>query len=226
MPDAIMIFAAGLGTRMGPLTADRPKPMIKVNDRPLIDHAVDLARGADLSRIVANVHYLPDLLIDHLAPQGVLISDERTEILETGGGLRKALPLLEANPIFTLNSDAVWTGPNPIKTLKAAWDPERMDALLVLVPRSRAVGYTRPGNFLIGPDGRITPGDGHVYTGLQIIRTDHFAAHKKSAFSMWEIWNKMLADQRVFGLIHEGGWSDVGHPEGIPLAENMLNENV
>lgn len=226
MPNAIMIFAAGFGTRMGALTADRPKPMIKVAGRTLIDHALTLAEDAHLARIVANVHYLPDQIISHLAGKDVQISDERDEILETGGGLRKALPLLGEGPVVTLNSDAVWTGDNPINTLLSAWDPEKMDALLALVPRARAVGYTRPGNFLMAADGRLTPGDGLVYTGCQIIRTELVATHSKSAFSMWDIWNQMFDRGRVYGTLHNGGWCDVGHPAGISLAENLLVSDV
>ncbi|KPN62734.1 MobA-like NTP transferase domain-containing protein [Aliiroseovarius crassostreae] len=226
MPNAIMIFAAGFGTRMGSLTATRPKPMIEVAGRPLIDHALSLAEGAGLSRMVVNVHYLPDQLINHLSSKNVAISDERDEILETGGGLRKALPLLGQGPVVTLNSDAVWTGPNPIDTLLRAWDPEKMDALLALVPKERAKGYTRPGNFLMQDDGGLTPGGGLVYTGCQIIRTEQFSTHPKTAFSMWEIWNQMFAKGRVYGAIHTGGWCDVGHPEGIEIAEELLTSNV
>lgn len=221
-----MIFAAGFGTRMGALTANRPKPLIKVAGKPLIDHALDLVRPTPLKKVVVNVHYLPDLLIQHLAPLDIQISDERDEILETGGGLRKALPLLGSDPVVTLNSDAVWTGPNPITALLSSWDPEHMDALMALVPKERAVGYTRPGNFLIDPDGRLTPGDGHVYTGCQIIKTDLFRSHDKAAFSMWDIWNQMFDRNRVYGIVHQGGWCDVGHPDGLKLSENLLKTNV
>lgn len=226
MPHAVMIFAAGLGTRMGALTADRPKPLIEVAGKPLIDHALALVQNAPVTTVVANVHYLPELMIRHLTPSKVQISDERDEILETGGGLRKALPLLGPDPVITLNSDAVWTGTNPITALLSSWDPDRMDALMALVPRDRAVGYTRPGNFLMDEDGRLTPGDGHVYTGCQIIKTDLFASHDKTAFSMWDIWNQMLDRQRIYGLIHHGRWCDVGHSDGITLAENLLKTDV
>ncbi|MEZ5686732.1 MAG: NTP transferase domain-containing protein, partial [Paracoccaceae bacterium] len=133
-PDALMLFAAGFGTRMGALTRHRPKPLIEVAGRPLLDHALDLARGAGVTRIVANTHYLGDQVRHHLAGTGVEISDETEEILETGGGLRKALPLLGAGPVFTLNTDAVWTGENVITRLSQLWDPARMDALLALIP--------------------------------------------------------------------------------------------
>ncbi len=225
-PNTAMIFAAGFGTRMGELTRYRPKPLIEVAGHALIDHALDLVKKAGVERIVVNVHYLPDMLIQHLSGRGVLISDEREEILETGGGLRNALPLLGNGPVITLNSDAIWTGPNPISALLSAWDPKRMDALMMLVPRHQAAGYTRPGNFLMAPDGRLSPGDGHVFTGCQLIRTDLVAQHENGPFSMWEIWNQMLERGRVFGILHPGGWCDVGHPEGILIAEKMLDTNV
>ena len=226
MPNAIMIFAAGFGTRMGALTADRPKPLIKVAGRPLIDHALALAHDAKVGKIVANVHYLPDQMIAHLAPFNIAVSDERDEILETGGGLKKALPLLGSEPVVTLNSDAVWTGGNPISRLKSAWDPTRMDALMALVSREKAIGYTRKGDFILDDDGRLTPGEGLVYTGCQIIKTELVARHSKTCFSMWDIWQSMLDQGRMFGLLHEGAWCDVGHPEGIKLAENLLETNV
>lgn len=226
MPNAIMIFAAGFGTRMGALTADRPKPLIEVAGRPLIDHALDLAKGAGIGKIVANVHYLPGQMISHLAPFDITISDERDEILETGGGLKKALPLLGQGPVITLNSDAVWTGGNPITRLKSAWDPTRMDALMALVPRENAIGYTRKGDFVLDADGRLTPGEGLVYTGCQIIKTELFEQREKSCFSMWDIWQSMLDQGRMFGLLHDGAWCDVGHPGGIKLAENLLETNV
>lgn len=226
MPNAIMIFAAGFGTRMGTLTADRPKPLIEVAGHPLIDHALALAKGAEIEKIVANVHYLPDQIITHLAPFDVAISDERDEILETGGGLKKALPLLGTGPVITLNSDAVWTGGNPISRLKSAWDPARMDALMALVPRENAIGYTRKGDFIQDAEGRLTPGAGLVYTGCQIIKTDLVAQHLENRFSMWDIWQQMLDQGRLFGLPHDGAWCDVGHPAGIKLAENLLETNV
>ena len=169
MPDTVMIFAAGHGTRMGALTAARPKPLIEVAGMPLIDHALDIAFSAGIDTIVANLHAFPDQLAAHLAPRGVRLSHE-PKLLETGGGLRAARPLLGAGPIFTLNADAVWRGPNPLATLSAAWDPDRMDALLLLVPVDRATGHDRHGDFTRGPDGRLARGPGHVSPGAQILR--------------------------------------------------------
>ena len=134
MPDALMLFAAGFGTRMGALTADRPKPLVEVAGKPLIDHALDLAEGVGPLRRVANAHYRADQLAAHLDGRDVALSREEPEILDTGGGLRAALPLLGPDPVFALNTDAVWSGPNPLRLLAEAWDPERMDALLLCVP--------------------------------------------------------------------------------------------
>lgn len=221
-PDALMLFAAGFGTRMGALTQNRPKPLVEVSGRALIDHALGLARGAGLRRIVANVHYLAPMLTAHLAGTGIAISDETDRILETGGGLRRALPLLGPGPVFTLNTDAIWTGPNILSALRAAWRPG-MGALLALVPADRATGHSGAGDFSRATDGRLTRGPGYVYTGAQILEPSGLAAIPEDVFSLNILWDRMLAEGRVFGLVHTGGWCDVGRPETIPLAEAMLD---
>ncbi len=217
-----MLFAAGFGTRMGALTAQQPKPMVPVAGRPLIDHALTLCHQAKLSRIVINLHYRGDQLRTHLANQDVMFSEEQPEVLETGGGLRKALPLLGEAPVFTLNSDAVWTGQNPLLQLAKAWDPARMDALLLLVPKPNAQGHTGNGDFLINDQGQLSRGAGAVYSGAQIIKTDMLASMPKGAFSLNLCWNEMQQQGRLFGTLHDGGWCDVGQPDSIALAENML----
>ncbi|MEX0366316.1 MAG: nucleotidyltransferase family protein [Ruegeria sp.] len=223
-PDAIMLFAAGFGTRMGALTRDRPKPLIEVAGRPLIDHALDLARGVEPSRIVANLHYLPDQLAAHLEPQGVALSREEPEILETGGGLRAALPLLGPGPVFTLNTDAIWAGPNPLHLLRQAWDPERMDALLMCIPVAQAVGHTGPGDFTADTEGRIQRGPGLIYVGAQILRTGELLDFPEKAFSLNLLWDRMQTRNRLFALRYPGRWCDVGHPGGIRLAEDLLTD--
>jgi MurNAc alpha-1-phosphate uridylyltransferase len=221
-PDTLMIFAAGRGTRMGALTETRPKPLIEVAGMPLIDHALALAAAAGLTTVVANLHHLPDQLARHLAPRAVKLSLETDRLLETGGGLRRALPLLGPDPVFTLNADAVWTGPNPLEALAVAWDPEAMDALLLLVPRARATGHEGAGDFHLGEDGRLARGPGLVYVGAQIIRTDGLAAVEEEVFSLNRVWDDMAARGRLFGTRHGGGWCDVGHPGGIVAAEALL----
>jgi MurNAc alpha-1-phosphate uridylyltransferase len=221
-PDAIMLFAAGFGTRMGALTKTRPKPLVECAGRPLIDHALDLVNDLDPIRMVANLHYLPDQLEAHLAPKGVLLSHEQPEILETGGGLRAALPLLGSNIVFTLNSDAIWSGPNPLGMLRDAWDPEKMDALLMCIPTDQAVGHAGQGDFTADCDGRITRGPGLIYGGAQIMKTDGLAEIPDKAFSLNVLWDRMHQNGRLFGLTYPGRWCDVGRPEGIALAERML----
>lgn len=221
-PDALMLFAAGFGTRMSALTQNCPKPMIEVAGKPLIDHAISLTEGVGLRQIVANVHYLPDQVRAHLMPRGIEISDESDRILETGGGLRKAQAMLGAGPVFTLNTDAVWTGSALLPQMLAAWDPARMDALLMLVPTDRATGYRGEGDFARAPDGRISRGLGFVYTGLQIINPVGIEKIDEDVFSLNRLWDQMLAGGRAFGVIHQGGWCDVGRPESIALAERML----
>ncbi|MGC9370701.1 MAG: nucleotidyltransferase family protein [Paracoccaceae bacterium] len=224
-PQALMLYAAGFGTRMGALTASRPKPLIELAGRPLIDHALALAENAGVGRTVVNTHYLAGQIEAHLEGRpGVRISHEAPEILDTGGGLRQALPLLGPGPVFTLNSDAAWTGPNPLRTLAAAWDPGVMDALLLLVPRGRARGHAGQGDFALQPDGRVARGRGYVYTGAQILRPEGLATIPDRVFSLNLLWDSMLTDQRVFGVVHPGGWCDVGSPEGLAEAEAMLAE--
>jgi MurNAc alpha-1-phosphate uridylyltransferase len=220
-----MLFAAGFGTRMGALTATRPKPLIPVAGKPLIDHALTLAVDAGITRIVANTHYLPDQITAHLAPRGIALSYETPNILETGGGLKAALPLLGGNPVLTLNTDAVWTGANPLSQLIATWDAARMDGLLLLLPAARATGHTGTGDFLMDADGRLTRAKGAagaVYLGAQMLRTDGLSDISEKVFSLNLLWDRMIAEGRLFGLIHQGGWCDVGRPEGIAQAEALL----
>ena len=221
-PFAVMLFAAGFGTRMGALTKDRPKPLIEVSGRPLIDRALDLVDNLGPVRTVANVHYHADQLDAHLGPKGILISREEPEILETGGGLRAALPLLGTDPVFTLNTDAIWSGPNPLKLLQNAWDPARMDALLMCVPTAQAIGHDGPGDFTADRAGRITRGPGLVYGGAQILKTQGLHAISQPDFSLNLLWNQMHDQGRLFGIEYPGRWCDVGHPDGIALAEDLL----
>ena len=224
-PDAVMLFAAGFGTRMGALTATQPKPMIKVAGRPLIDHALDLVRPLRPARVVANLHYKPDLLAAHLSTNDVALSIESPQILETGGGLRAALPLLGDEPVFTLNTDAVWIGTNPLDLLAKAWQPDQMDALMMCVPQDRAMGHSGKGDFVIDTEGRATRGPGVIYCGAQIIKTDGLVAIDETVFSLNLLWDQMLAQNRLFCLTYPGIWCDVGKPESIALAEALLESH-
>lgn len=217
-----MLFAAGFGTRMGALTQDRPKPLIEVADRPLIDHALSLVEGIRAKTVVVNLHYKAEMLEQHLKGTSVRMIREEPNILDTGGGLRNALPLLGKDPVVTINSDAVWAGPNPIEMLLRAWDPARMDALLICIPTEQAHGRKGPGDFEIGPDGQLSRGGNTVYGGVQILKTDLVPDVPEVSFSLNVIWNKMAVSNRLFGLRYPGQWCDVGHPGGIPEAEAML----
>lgn len=220
-PNAIMLFAAGFGTRMGALTTNCPKPLVKVAGGALIDHALDIVEEAALKTVVTNTHYLPEMMAAHLDGRNVAISHE-PDILETGGGLRHALPLLGAGPVFTLNTDAIWTGHNPLVTLANAWNPDEMDALLLLVSPDHARGYTRNGDFIQAENGGIKRGAGMVYTGAQIIKTDGLKNVADTKFSLHALWDQMYDADRIFGATHLGGWCDVGTPAGIQIAEDML----
>lgn len=215
-----MIFAAGFGTRMGALTADRPKPLIPVAGRALIDHALGVATGAGAERVVVNTHYRADQMAAHLAGRAVQISHEAGQILETGGGLRAALPLLGPGPVGVLNSDAIWTGANPLLELAAAWDA-RMEALLLLLP----VGPDEKGDFRLDRTGRISRGLGgedHRYLGASILNPARLGDVAETVFSLNKPWDAMIAVGTAYGIVHQGDWCDVGRPEGIAAAEALL----
>lgn len=223
-PRSAMVFAAGFGTRMMPLTADLPKPLIPVAGRPLIDHALDLVAGAGLSAVV-NLHYKADKLAAHLHDQpGVTLTYETPEILETGGGLKAALPLLGRGPVATLNTDMVWRGPNPLADLLRHWQPDQMEALLLLIPTTRALSHSGGGDFAMDPDGRLRrdKGSGLVYIGAQIISPEPVAAIGDNAFSLNRVWDGMIARGALFGMVYDGQWADVGTPGAIAPAEAML----
>jgi MurNAc alpha-1-phosphate uridylyltransferase len=227
MPDAAMIFAAGLGTRMGALTRDRPKPLLSVAGQTLLDHALALVRDAGVSRVVVNTHAHAGLVADHLArvaPEAAV--SHEPDRLETGGGLRRALPLLGANPVITLNADMVWTGPNPLVALATAWKPGT-GALLSVVPRHAATGHAGPGDFFLAPDGHLfrrgsAKAAPYVYAGAEIIDTAVLDGFDDAVFSLNPVWDALIAEGRLFGVVHGGGWVDVGRPEGIALAEAVL----
>lgn len=221
-PLPVLLFAAGFGTRMGPLTREKPKPMVKVAGLPLIDHALNLLTEANTPKVV-NLHYKAEILRDHLAGRDIQFSDESDAILETGGGLRRALPLLGKSVVATLNTDAVWQGVNPIETLMNAWRPE-MEALLLTVPKDRAIGHKGAGDFIVDTNGRLTRGAGEIYTGLQIVRTDDLVNIPEDTFSMNVLWNRISERGGLYGASFSGRWCDVGQPESIALAEQMLGE--
>lgn len=220
-----MVFAAGFGTRMRALTADRPKPLIPVAGRPLIDRALDLAAGAGAAPVVVNTHYRGEQLAAHLAGRpGIAISDEAALILETGGGLRAALPMLGPGPVMTLNPDVVWQGPNPLSLLAGAWR-EEMGALLLVRDRAGLPGRSGKADFTLDAEGRIARAsgtEGVVYLGAQVIRPEGLHDIAAPAFSLNLLWDRMIAEGRAFALHYPGEWCDVGSPEGLAEAEAML----
>ena len=234
VPETAMVLAAGLGKRMRPLTDHRPKPLVEVAGKPLIDHSLDRLRAAGVRRAVVNVHYLADMLEAHLESRRqdmeIAVSDEREQLLETGGGLVRALPLIAADPFLVVNSDNLWTDgrEDSLRRLAADWDGERMDALLLLVPLERAHCHKGQGDFHLEPDGRLrrrAPGAAapFVFTGIQIAsRRLVEGGHPDGPFSTNLLWDRALEKGRLFGAVHDGLWFDVGAPENIAATEAIL----
>jgi len=232
MPETAMVLAAGLGTRMQPLTDRKPKPLIRVAGHALIDYALDRFEAAGVKRAIVNVHHLAGQVETHIgmrkAPK-ILISDERDELLETGGGLKKALPLLGEAPVFCANTDAILfdaEGCEACATLSAAWNIDEMDALLLLAPIIETSGYDAKGDFHHADDGRIAFRDGKsapfVFTGLQIISPALISEGPDGPFSTKLLWDKARAEGRLFGAIHTGFWMHVGDQNGLRQAEKLL----
>lgn len=224
-PFPVMIFAAGFGRRMGALTKDKPKPLVPVKGRALIDYAVDIARESGAQTILVNLHYKHQMLADHLRDAPVQTRLELPDILETGGGLKAALPQLGAGPVVTINSDAIWQGENPIAALRARWQPERMEALLLCIERTRAHGHSGAGDFSLAENGCLQLGGNLIYTGVQIIKTEGLMDIEQRAFSLNLLWAQMIERQGVYGAVYRGNWCDVGHPEGLACAQNMLSHS-
>ena len=234
VPATAMIMAAGIGKRMRPLTATRPKPLIEVAGRTLLDHVFDRLRAAGVSRAVVNVHYLADALEAHLRHRvkdiEVIVSDERAALMETGCGLVQARELLGDEPFLVVNSDNFWLdGPtDAIRQLAARWNDDAMDALLLLVPYARAHNHGGQGDFHLDAAGRITgrrkPGRvaPFVYTGVQIVSPRLIRDWPEGPFSTNLFWDRAIAAGRAYGLVHQGLWSEVNVPGAIARTEAML----
>jgi MurNAc alpha-1-phosphate uridylyltransferase len=228
-----MVLAAGLGKRMRPLTASRPKPLVEVAKKTLLDHVLDHLRVAGITRVVVNVHYLADAIEAHLRARvkdmEVIISDERKQLLETGGGLVKALPLIADDQFLVVNSDNYWVdGPvDAIRLLGQRWDDATMDALLLMVPLARAHCHRGQGDFHMDPIGRLSrrkPGRvaPFVFTGVQVISRRLLEDTPEGSFSTNLLWNRAIVAGRCFGVVHQGLWFDVGTPPAIARAEAIL----
>ncbi len=232
-PATAMIMAAGLGTRMLPLTSNRPKPLIEVAGTTLLDHVLDQLRGAGIGRIVVNVHYLADQVEVHLARHAgdfdVRISDERALLRDTGGGLVKAKEAISGDPFFCVNADNWWIdeGGNGLKHMAQAWDAERMDVLMLMVPTERAGNTQGIGDFDMDSAGRLSR-EGpkrqrpYVWTGVQLMTKRVIADPPADVFSTNVFWDRAIAAGRCYGLVHQGRWFDVGYPEAIAMTEAAL----
>ncbi|MFQ5533511.1 MAG: nucleotidyltransferase family protein [Sphingomonadales bacterium] len=233
IPSRAMVLAAGLGLRMRPLTDDRPKAMIEVDGRSLIDRAIDRLADAGIKQIVVNLHYKASLLKSHLASReagpAIQFSDETELLLETGGGVRAALDRFEGQPFFVINSDVIWLDgvQNTLLQMAARWDPEVMDALLLMVPTVGAVGYDGTGDFTMTADGhltrkaesRVAP---YLFGGIQILDERSFVNTPDGPFSLNLLYDRAQGRNRLFGSRHEGLWLHVGAPESIAPAARIL----
>ena len=231
--DTAMVMAAGLGKRMRPLTASQPKPLVRVAGKALIDHALDRLGDAGVTRAVVNVHYLADALVAHVEPRkcpSITISDERELLLETGGGMVKAMAAGQLpDPFFCVNGDSIWLdGPrNAFADLSAHWRPDDMDALLLVVPHARAGNFDGPGDFYMDArgklrrklPGRIAP---FIYTGIQLVSHRLLRDAPQGAFSTNILWNRAIEEGRLYGLAFTGQWYEVGRPEHVTATRDAL----
>ena len=235
VPKSAMVLAAGLGKRMRPLTATRPKPLIEVAGQSLLDHLLERLRAAGVEKAVVNVHYLADAVEAHLKKNAhgleIRISDERGLLLETGGGMVKALPLIDADPFLVVNSDNLWIdGPaDTLKLLASHWDGKKMDALLLLVPHARASNHGGRGDFHMDRTGRLRRRQRSyvapfVYTGIQMVSKRLLEGAPDGPFSTNVLWDKAMEEGRCFGAVHQGLWFDVGTPQSIKATELILED--
>lgn len=230
-PRAALVLAAGLGTRMRPLTDAMPKPLLAVGGKPLIDHMLDRLLEGGVERAVVNVHYRADQIEAHLAGRAcpkLLISDERAQLLETGGAMKKARALLGDASIFVGNTDSVWqSGGNAAAALAAAWNPAIMDVLLLVVPLGQTLGFDGPGDFFPEPEGRLRfRGEAAsaplAYMGLHITKPQIVDAVAEQSFSLARIWRQLAYEGRLRGCVFDGFWMHVGDPAALALAHQAL----
>jgi N-acetyl-alpha-D-muramate 1-phosphate uridylyltransferase len=235
------VLAAGLGKRMRPVTATVPKPLVEVAGKALLDHALDRVAEAGIGTAIVNVHYLPDLIEGHLARRAekpdmgpaTIVSDERAALLETGGGIRKALPLLGDAPFVVLNSDSFWLeGPaSNLRRLIDTWDGDGMDGLLLVAPTATSLGYEGAGDFAMDPDGRLERRGERavapfIYAGVTVLHPRLFADAPEGAFSLNLLFDRAIAAGRLFGMRLDGQWLHVGTPEAIRAAEERVRASA
>lgn len=231
-----MVFAAGIGKRMRPLTAMTPKPLIEVAGKALIDHTLDKLEAGGVSRFVVNVHYLADLVEVHVRKrlaERVTISDERDDLLETGGGLRKALPMLGDGPFVLANSDTFWIegASDNLARMMASFDPETMDGLVLCAPTVNAVGYRGPGDFALAPDGRVAwrnprRNSPFVYAGFSVLKPSVLDGAPDGPFKLTWALSNMIREGRLYGQRLDGIWIHVGTPASIREAERAYRLSI
>ena len=233
IPKRAMILAAGLGTRMRMLTEDKPKPLVEVSGRAMLDTILDRIAAAGIDEVVINLHYLGDRIVDHLAERKspTIVYSREDELLETGGGVKKALPLLGAEPFFVTNGDVCWLDgyASALTRLAAHWDEAEMDGLLLLHPTVYAFGYEGFGDFMMDPDGRITRRAEReiapfIYAGIQILHPRFFEDAPEGPFSLNLLYDRAIENGRLFGIRHDGEWFHIGTPEELRDAEAALQE--
>ncbi|AWN35913.1 nucleotidyltransferase family protein [Methylobacterium radiodurans] len=230
------VLAAGLGKRMRPVTATTPKPLVEVAGKALIDHALDRAAEAGIDTAVVNVHYLADLVEAHVSRRdtpNIVVSDERATLLETGGGVKKALDLVGTQPFVVMNSDSFWLeGPTPnLARLIERWQPEAMDILLLVAPTATSLGYEGAGDFVMAADGRLERRGERavapfIYAGVAILKPELFAGTPDGAFSLNLLFDRAIARERLYGLRLDGQWLHVGTPEAIQAAEERVKASA
>ena len=230
VPDTAIVLAAGLGKRMRPLTETRPKPLIQVGGTTLLDRGLDVLAEAGVRQAVVNVHYLADQIIEHVADRAVpkvTISDERHGLLDSGGGVARAMPSGREAPVLLLNADTFWLdapGANAIHALANAWDAKRMDMLLLLVSRDRAVGHTGTGDFALDAEGRIRRNrEGYVYAGAGILKPNIFSGEEPEVHSLNMHFDRFITGGRLHGVVMDGLWLTVGTPDAIGEAERAID---
>jgi MurNAc alpha-1-phosphate uridylyltransferase len=231
-----MVMAAGMGTRMRPLTVHRPKPLIQIGPETLLDHVLGHLRRAGIGKIIVNVHYLADQIEAHLAQYArdfdVSISDERGQLLETGGGLMQAKPLFSSDPLFCVNTDNVWidTQENSLAKMTAHWDDAKIDVLMLLVPTAHAQHHAGSGDFFIENDGQLrrrgtADTAPFVWTGIQILSQRLLVNPPSAKFSTNILWDRAMAQGRMFAVEHAGAWIDVGTPDAVAPAAAALAQS-
>lgn len=235
-PTKAMVLAAGLGLRMRPLTETMPKPLVAVAGQPLLDHVLDKLAAADIGEAVVNVHYLPDQIIDHVksrtAPK-IIISDERDQVLGTGGGVKKALPLLGDAPFYHLNADTLWIDGARSNLVRLAenFDPAKMDILLLMAPTANSIGYSGKGDYEMRADGtlrrrkenQVVP---FVYAGVAILSPAIFADAPSGEFALTKLFDRTNEAERLYGLRLDGVWMHVGTPDAVRAAEDAFLASV